>query len=69
MDAPLQTLIDAGVNPPAEPEVMRMPVLGEDSCTVNWHGIVGHWSPLERMVPVVVPPSGMSLKSLENTVG
>src|SRR5690348_10440596 len=29
MDAPPQTLMLAGVSPPAEPEVMRMPVLGE----------------------------------------
>ncbi len=69
MEAPPQTLILAGVSPPAEPEVMRMPVLGEPSCTVSWQGVVGHWSPLERMVPYVVPPSGMSLKSLEKTVG
>ena len=69
MDAPLQTLMLAGVNPPAEPEAMSMPALGETSCMVSWQGVVGHWSPLERMVPVVVPPSGVSLKSFEKTVG
>ena len=41
MEAPPQTLMLAGVSPPA-PDVMRMPVLGEPSCTVNWHGVVGH---------------------------
>src|SRR5713101_4303805 len=69
MAAPPQTLIDAGVNPPAEPEVMRMPALGDESWTVSWHGMVGHWSPLDRIVPNVVPPSGTSVKSLEKTVG
>src|SRR5712692_9054889 len=42
MEAPPQTLILAVVSPPSEPEVMRIPVLGEPSCTVNWQGIVGH---------------------------
>ena len=75
MEAPPQTLMLAGVSPPAEPEVMRMPVLGEASCMVSWQGFKGtpsggrHWSPLDRMVPDVVPPSGMSLKSFEKTVG
>ena len=69
MDVPPQTLIDAEVNPPAEPEVMSIPAPIAASCTVSWQGIVRHWSPLDRMVPNVVPPSGMSLKSLEKTVG
>ena len=69
MDAPPQTLMLAGVSPPAAPEVMRMPVLGEASCMVNWHGVVGHWSPLDKMFPYVVPPSEVSLKSFEKTVG
>jgi len=44
-------------------------VLGEASCMVNWHGVVGHWSPLDKMFPYVVPPSEVSLKSFEKTVG
>jgi hypothetical protein len=42
MDAPPQTLMVAGASPPAEPDVMTMPILGETSCTVNWQGIDGH---------------------------
>jgi hypothetical protein len=42
MDAPPQTLMVAGASPPAEPEVMTMPTLGETSFTVNWQGIDGH---------------------------
>ena len=68
-DPPPHTLMLAGASPPAAPEVMSTPTLGETSCIVSWHGLVGHWSPLERIVPVVVPPSGMSLKSFEKTVG
>ncbi len=39
---PPQTLMDAGVNPPVGLAVMRMPALGETSCMVSWHGVVGH---------------------------
>jgi hypothetical protein len=42
MEAPPQTLMVAGVSPPAAPEVMMMPALGETSFTVNWQGIDGH---------------------------
>src|SRR3989442_5098056 len=69
MDAPPQTLMDAGDSPPAGPEVISIPAPMAASCTVSWQGIDRHWSPLDRMVPKVVPPSGMSLKSLEKTVG
>ena len=64
IDAPPQTLMLAGVSPPVEPEVISMPTLGDTSAKVSWQGIDGHWSPLERIVPDVVPPSGMSLKQL-----
>jgi len=66
IDAPPQTLMLAGVSPPVEPEVISMPTLGDTSAKVSWQGIDGHWSPLERIVPDVVPPSGMSLKQLLN---
>src|SRR3989442_15915606 len=72
MDAPPQTLMVAGASPPAGPEGMsitRAPVLLNASLKVSGHGVPGpngngHWSPLDRMVPNVVPPSGMSLKQL-----
>jgi hypothetical protein len=66
IDAPPHTLMLAGVSPPAEPEVIMMPALGETSAKVNWQGIDGHWSPLERIVPEVVPPSETSVKQLLN---
>src|SRR5438128_1429700 len=34
IEAPPHTLILAGVSPPAAPEVMRIPVLGDASCMV-----------------------------------
>jgi len=51
IEAPPHTLMLVGVRPPAMPDVTRMPTLGDTSCNVSWQGIVGHWSPLETIVP------------------